>query len=200
MITSITGQNRGNLWAIGVNAIRNDPNYIIVCCSCGKYNEIEVTAFLNDTYICECKSTNFDNTKTRQLKTKYGTWTLIQKIDNRKNIAYYRCACDCGNIKDIAITNLIQRNGGTCKECRSEGEKKVSKLSKQKKLEEINFQPLLMQFKAKAAERFLVASGHAAEVAAVLAPRAQEAALAPPSDAEAVLLPAAQSLKGIFGD
>lgn len=195
MITSIIGQNRGNLWAIGTNAIRNDPNYIIVCCSCGKYNEIEVTAFLNDTYICECNKEAI-----KQINKRYGTWTVLERLENRKNIAYYKCICDCGSIKESAITNLIQRNGGTCKECRSGSEKKTPKVSKQKKLEEINFQPLIMQFKAKAAERFLVASGYGAEVATVLAPRTQEAALTPPSDAEGQLSAAAQSLKGIFGD
>jgi hypothetical protein len=195
MITSIIGQNRGNLWAIGVNAIRNDPKYIIVCCSCGKYNEIEVRAFLNDSYICEC-----NKEVTKQLNKRYGTWNVLERLENRKNIAYYRCACDCGNIKDIAVTNLIQRNGGTCKECRSGSENKNSKVSKRKQTEEVNFQPLLMQFKAKAAERFLIASGYGAEVATVLAPKPQEAALAPSSDAEAPLSAAAQSLKGIFGD
>lgn len=112
-MSELIGLKRGKLWAIGLNEMRKDPNFILVICECGRYNETEKNTFLNANFKCICENNKLD------LTNKYfGTWKVISFSEKRKNMAYWKCICTkCNTEKEIAYSNLTQRMGGLCKKC-----------------------------------------------------------------------------------
>jgi hypothetical protein len=113
MISDIIGQKHGKLWAIGFNEMRNDPNFVIVICECGRYNEVSVSAFETMIFKCVC-----DNNKNDLTGKLFGTWKVISFTEKRKSMGYWKCVCvKCNIEKEIAYSNLTQRNGGICKNC-----------------------------------------------------------------------------------
>lgn len=138
----IIGQKRGKLWAIAYNLVRNDKNYIIVYCECGKYNEITLSDF--EDAKCECDKKEI---KENKLEGKiFGKWKILERAENRKKMAYYKCICECGTEKEIAYSNLIS---GAAKSCGCLKGKKVNDI------EEININELMQKGKGIFAKKFL---------------------------------------------
>ena len=51
-----------------------------------------------------------------QIGDKYNYWTILSLSDfvSKKGERYYKCQCDCGNIKQVAISNLKRGNTVSC--------------------------------------------------------------------------------------
>lgn len=54
---------------------------------------------------------------------KFNSWTVLDRVlDNNKKGTYWRCQCDCGNIKEVATTSLRK---GTSKSCGCQKQQKM---------------------------------------------------------------------------
>lgn len=128
MLSDYIGQKRGKLWAIGFNQMRNDPNFIMVFCECGYYNEIDIETFLNESFKCACypMKPKKDTSKEDVIGKTYSNWKIESFTEKRKSMAYYECVCECGEKKVFALSNLRQGRVAACKCTRNKVEKEVN--------------------------------------------------------------------------
>jgi len=61
-----------------------------------------------------------DRIKTRHLMygKRYGLWTILEYVPNKKPGRWYECICDCGKLKIIIATDLRAGRTTQCRDCR----------------------------------------------------------------------------------
>ena len=142
----LTGMKFGRLTALKPVG-RNKERYIIWECECecidkntGKHTIKNVSSdnLINgNTKSCGCW--NKDSAKIvankyltiDMLGKKYGHWTVIEKVENNKDGAYWLCECDCQNKTRHIIKGDALRNGRSLScGCRliSRGELRISEI------------------------------------------------------------------------
>lgn len=87
--------------------------YIYECvCSCGKKINLSRRTLQNSCpKSCGCQHTHFSrNNYVKVLNCKFNKLTIISIIDSK----FCMCRCDCGNIKQCRISNVIHNNTKTC--------------------------------------------------------------------------------------
>jgi hypothetical protein len=52
---------------------------------------------------------------------KFGKWTVQQRVQTNRNHTVWRCICECGNIRDVYSTHLIQGQSKRCSKCAPKG-------------------------------------------------------------------------------
>lgn len=50
---------------------------------------------------------------------RFGKWTVIRRLPNRKRALMWECKCDCGTIAEIHGTSLKSGTSTQCKNCRN---------------------------------------------------------------------------------
>ena len=49
---------------------------------------------------------------------KFGKWTVLKRLPNRKRALLWECQCECGNIVAVHGTSLKSGTSRGCIECR----------------------------------------------------------------------------------
>jgi hypothetical protein len=49
--------------------------------------------------------------------TRFGKWTVIERIPNKNNVIYYSCRCDCGKQEAVISSNLRNTSSPSCRSC-----------------------------------------------------------------------------------
>ncbi len=52
---------------------------------------------------------------------KIGKWTVMHRVQANRRHTVWRCICECGNVKDVYSTHLIQGNSKACQKCYPKG-------------------------------------------------------------------------------
>ena len=52
---------------------------------------------------------------------KFGKWTVQQRVQTNRNHTVWRCICECGNIRDVYSSHLIQGKSKRCLKCVPKG-------------------------------------------------------------------------------
>lgn len=103
------GESFGLLTIIGTSLVNN--KILQICqCQCGNkifvpYKELKS----GKKYSCGCQSRKMEKIKQEFIGQKFGKLTVLEldiKLTQEKKASYWKCKCDCGNIKTIAGTNL----------------------------------------------------------------------------------------------
>lgn len=50
---------------------------------------------------------------------KINKWTVIEKAKSRKDKAYWLCKCDCGEMREIQATSLVNERSYSCGKCKN---------------------------------------------------------------------------------
>lgn len=48
---------------------------------------------------------------------RFGKWTVIGKAQSRKDKAYWICQCDCGTMREVQSTSLVNGKSESCGRC-----------------------------------------------------------------------------------
>lgn len=104
-----------------------------VCkCDCGNYTIVTADHF-NETQSCGClqKEKAANNLKDLTGKT-FGKFTVLKRDKDKNNHTYWICKCECGQIKSVASSSLIQGISLSCG-ClgKSKGEYLISQILKE---------------------------------------------------------------------
>lgn len=59
---------------------------------------------------------------------RFGRWTVLEFVPNEKNVSYWKCRCDCGNISDVEVSTLKRGISKSCGCLRSELESERMKI------------------------------------------------------------------------
>lgn len=108
---SLINMKFGNLTVIEKCSREEDVRhgaYSWLCrCKCG--NEIIVRHKIllkGNKLSCGCEHDLTDK--------KFGRWTAIKKVESRNYSSYYLCECECGVYKEVASSDLLLGNSGSC--------------------------------------------------------------------------------------
>lgn len=110
------GKISGYLKVIAYSCVKNQSNYWMCECICGKIIE-QRAADINrqKAKSCGCKRYEFVSNKLQKVISgqKFGRLTIITKIDKQSQDGsyFYDCLCDCGNKKVINGASI--RTGAT---------------------------------------------------------------------------------------
>ena len=140
----ITGQKFGKLTVIDCAGKLDGRRYYWNCqCECGNTTCVIGTYLRNgNTKSCGCgrydgfKKYNQEQSEINkiQIGTKFGKLTVIEDLGFRKQIEghnrrWYKCQCDCGNIKEVMGNMLKTGQVSSCGKCLSSlGEYQISKI------------------------------------------------------------------------
>lgn len=110
----LTGERFGRL--VVINQVPNHKNRVAWRCICDCGKEAIVTGHelkCGDTKSCGCycKEKQVENGKNNVLDLiglKFGRLTVVQRVDNKKGNAAWRCICDCGNETVVTSHKLTQ--------------------------------------------------------------------------------------------
>lgn len=104
-----------NMLAIIDSEFRNKKTYYLCKCDCGNEKWIRADSIVSGTQkSCGClrKKTEF---KHKDLTgTKIGRLTVLEEIWKKNNKYYYKCKCECGNIKIIEADLLTTEKTKSC--------------------------------------------------------------------------------------
>lgn len=122
----LTGQRFGRWTVISFSRCENNATMWNCICDCGTEREVNGKALrTGHTKSCGCGS--IDSTKSRYKDLtgqKFGYWTVIKKMPNKKNRIYWLCRCDCGTEREVISTQLICGKSTSC------GCKRIQSLSR----------------------------------------------------------------------
>lgn len=109
----ITGQRFGKLVALNFFEIKKAETMWNCQCDCGNTH---ISSYRNlkggNCQSCGCK---LGETQTINIKgQKYGRLLVLNFIEIKKHKAYWSCLCECGNIKNISGTSLINGKTQSC--------------------------------------------------------------------------------------
>ena len=111
-VMDLTGMKFGKLTVIERDYETTDKNNCIFwkCrCDCGNIKSIRAGGLRSgNTTSCGCTRRN-DLTGKR-----FGRWTVIKKSRKDGHIQMYLCKCDCGNIAEVAQSNLTRGKSTSC--------------------------------------------------------------------------------------
>ena len=143
-IKDISGQTFGKLTVISCAGKLDGKNYYWNCkCECGNEKAILGTSLRSgNTKSCGCgkydglKKYNTEQSNNNKIEngTRFGKLVVIEDLGFRKQIEghnrrWYKCKCDCGNIKEVMGNSLKTGHISSCGQCLvSLGEYEISKL------------------------------------------------------------------------
>ena len=107
----LTGQRFGNLTVIKKSDNKSNTGMIKWVCRCDCGNITEVTGGnlkSGHSKSCGC-SHRYDLSG-----KKFGKWTVLEKSDVRNGIIYWLCRCDCGTIKEVRTSILLNGQSQSC--------------------------------------------------------------------------------------
>lgn len=101
-----------NLIVINEAPAKNGHSYWKCKCTCGKIIDVRGSNLKSgNTKSCGCSK----NSRLNLLNQKFGLLTVIEDAGNDpKGNSLWKCKCDCGNVKIIRGSNLINHNTLTC--------------------------------------------------------------------------------------
>lgn len=114
----LTGQRFGRLTVICRSEKSNGGKVYWHCkCDCGNERDVVTYSLVHGkTQSCGCLSREQARTRYRDVSgEKFGRLTAIEPTDKRRsNAVVWRCKCDCGNEKMVAIDDLISGATTSC--------------------------------------------------------------------------------------
>lgn len=145
---NISGQRFGKLVALYKTTSQIEKNGTTKTrwhCRCDCGNECDVlTESLRkgDTKSCGCLFQEYQDSRAEDLTGKrFGKLLVLEKDTNfsqLKKRTYWRCKCDCGNIKSIYHTHLISGDTKSCGCLISKGEEYISYFLKENNIQYIS--------------------------------------------------------------
>ena len=120
-IDELIGKNIGYL-----TVVRRADDYITkngtrkprcLCkCVCGKEIAVDISILKRQKIkSCGCKNNHSHEIRHDVSGERFGSLiALTRYVDKKRNKVYYKCQCDCGQITDVAFSNLL---AGTTKSC-----------------------------------------------------------------------------------
>lgn len=143
-IKDISNQRFGKLIAIERLDKKKSGVYLWKClCDCGNYTEVSTSALTSgNTKSCGCNRSigliEYNKKQSQEAKisngTKFGKLTVIEDLGMRQQVEghnrrWYKCQCDCGEIKEVMGNLLKQGQTQSCGKCISSlGEHQISLL------------------------------------------------------------------------
>lgn len=113
-----------NKWTILDIIIRPDKQhtYVLAECDCGTIKEVRLSYVINNkTVDCGCGYQNRLRETTRKkyehlINTKINGWTILDIIppDEKHNRTFAMCKCDCGTIKEVNLSYVINERSKDC--------------------------------------------------------------------------------------
>lgn len=88
---------------------KNTANYWLCKCDCGKF-KIAYTNSLKSGHTSSCGCASIKNITGE----KFGKLTAIEFVFTKNKNAYWKCKCDCGNVKNISQASLYKGNSTSC--------------------------------------------------------------------------------------
>ena len=110
-------------------------------CDCGNYTEVRGDGLIGGTSLsCGCLQKERAGTnKINELGNRYGKLTVVDLANSdSQGHAYWRCVCDCGNIKICKASSLRKGAILSCGCLKSKGEMRITQYLRERK---INFIP-----------------------------------------------------------
>ena len=109
----LTGQ-KFSRWTVIEIAERNKHNQVMwKCrCDCGTIRDVTASSLKNgNSKSCGCLQRDSVSNKTASnfvdlTGKKFGRWTVLQRVENRRDQSYYLCECECGNTKEVYSGSL----------------------------------------------------------------------------------------------
>ena len=104
-----------NMLTIIDSEFRNKKTYYLCKCECGNEKWIRADSIVSEKQkSCGClsKKTQF---KHKDLTgSRFGRLTVVEKVGKKNNRYYYKCKCECGNVKIIEADLLISEKTKSC--------------------------------------------------------------------------------------
>ncbi len=111
---NISGQRFGRLVAIERDFSRKDRTYWICKCDCGR-SVSTATINLKRGLTQSCGCLHKEQMSQRLLNDltnkKFGKLTVLERAESRNGETFWKCRCECGNIKEVNASKL--KNGHT---------------------------------------------------------------------------------------
>lgn len=136
----ITGQRFGKLTALYKTTSQIEKNGKTKTrwhCKCDCGNECDVlTENLRkgDTTSCGCKTFEYRQRAEDLTGRRFGKLLVLEKdieTSKKEKRTYWKCLCDCGNIKSIYHTRLISKETSSCGCVKSRGENDIELILKE---------------------------------------------------------------------
>ena len=135
----LTNQRFGKLLVLKNVGKQDGRRYFWECqCDCGKKIIIEGSRLRSgNTKSCGCgkydglKAYNLEQSEKNKIPigTVFGKLTVIQDLGIKNSRRWYKCRCECGNIKDVCGNLLKQGQTMSCGKClSSKGEYLITKI------------------------------------------------------------------------
>lgn len=130
----LTGQRFGR-WIV---LEYRKPGRWLCKCDCGNTKEVEGRNLrAGKTQSCGCLQKEIVSqiqTKKNMIGEKYGYLTILEEV-KEDNKLYYKCRCNCGNIKNIPRANLINGHTISCGCISSKGEAKIAQILRENNIQ-----------------------------------------------------------------
>jgi hypothetical protein len=118
----LTGQKFGRLTALYPTELRSGTSVIWHCkCDCGNEKDISASALGKTIFSCGCLSKEVHSDIAKKLFSsnligqRFGKLVVLEQVEQQdKNGTYWKCQCDCGNIKIIKGHSLTSGNTLSC--------------------------------------------------------------------------------------
>lgn len=141
-------QRNGLLIAIGLNP-KNEKS-LAVLCDCGQLCFVDYNLFMEKKInSCGCLKTEDDKYENR----KFNKWTVIKLSKTIKGNRKYECKCECGIIKAVFLSSLLNNKSKSCGTCNEK------KLNKKSKYEEPDVSQLMIKLKGQWCYQMAIAQG-----------------------------------------
>lgn len=137
----ITGQRFGKLVALYKTDSHYDKNNIARTywhckCDCGNECDVPTNSLRHgDTQSCGCLYKQYQEGRTKDLThQRFGKLFVMEKdieLSQQQGRTYWRCQCDCGNIKSIYHTCLTSGDTSSCGCIKSKGENDIELILKE---------------------------------------------------------------------
>lgn len=113
------GEKYGKLEIIDIVYSEKRNRNLCKCkCDCGKILDVlqEPGNLINGkTVSCGCKKKEKTHIiDTNLIGRKINSWTILQPSIYKNNKQYWKCKCDCGIIRDVSESNLLQDKSKSC--------------------------------------------------------------------------------------
>lgn len=112
---SLIGTQVGDLTVVDKTPERKCGYTVWRCrCTCG--NEILLdTRYIQRGTIKDCGCKNRLKPGMRDITgQRFGHLIALKPLETKKGETYWRCSCDCGNVKDVVLTSLLSGNTTSC--------------------------------------------------------------------------------------
>lgn len=110
------GERFGRLTVIEFAGKKRNLYYWKCKCDCG--NTVVVSAqnlSSQNTQSCGClRQEEYEKSRNRLLGKRFGKLTVLQFVENKDYVNYWRCKCDCGNETILPTSSLTTGNTKSC--------------------------------------------------------------------------------------